>query len=630
MVLRKWLKEQLKRNILFQSLSDELLSTIVENMYCLEIDANKVIINQGEMGQSMYCIESGSIDVYINHNMDKPISTMKSGDCVGELSLMYDCPRAATCKTQTKCKLWCIDRNTFKITLRREASKEMNKLTDFLTKIPVLQLLSDEERQRIAESLNIVTFKANDIIIREGEQCGDDRCNFYIIKKGKAVAVKKINGKAVNVKDYTENEYFGERALITNEPRAATIKAMSDMELLTLSRGDFLKTMGSVKMVIKDRMKNYEKALDDLSSSSSNKLSPPSKKKAGLMRRIFRRSFTKDADDADDNNQQEMTGRKLKEFKFIHGIGSGSFATVWLVRDKINKQTFALKRMTKKGIEDTQQQEHVENEREILSNVDCEFIIKLYCTFQDELNVYMVLGLGLGGDMFTYLESQGRLNEDKARFFMACVVSAFEYLHIKQIVYRDLKPENLVLDFRGYLKLCDLGFAKRLTSENARTFTVCGTPVYLAPEVIIGKGHSFAVDWWTAGIFLYELMTGYPPFDESNLVQTYDAILKEKPAFKPKYFKSKEIKDLIQGLLTKRQSQRYGHNCKDIKVRIKQHAWFKSIDWEKLRMGEIPSPYRPKLKNDHDTRYFDQDISHRRYENPGKPKDPKAKWMEGF
>eukprot|EP01083_Nonionella_stella_P264307 896806_1 len=647
--LRKWLKVELTKNILLKSLSDEILDAIIDNLYCIDITANTALIRQGEMGTVMYIVEEGSIDVFID---ELPVTTMCAGECFGELSLMYDTPRAATCKTKTQCKLWCIDRNDFKITLRRCAQKEIEILVSFLKSVPILKLLSVEERRKIAESLNVVHIGENEVIIREGDKCDDEmKSLFYILKKGKAAAFKTITSSKSNeqlmVKSYGPNEYFGERALITNECRAATIRSLTPCVLLTLSRSEFTKTMGSLQMVIENRMQNYEAAVNHaqlqrqktVSSTQSNGWSL----NTSILGRMFRSKSDKyDHDDFGTSGHHveafmaeggSAAKRTLTDFKFIHGIGQGSFATVWLVRDRLNKQTFALKRMSKSGVEDTQQQQHVANERFILSTLDTPFVIKLYNTFQDPLHVYMVLDLGLGGDMFIYLESQGRLSPAKAQFFMGCVVLAFEYLHLKQIVYRDLKPENLVLDFRGYLKLCDLGFAKKLDTENQRTYTVCGTPVYLAPEVIVGKGHSFAVDWWTSGIFLYEMLTGYPPFDESSLVNTYDRILHQEPKFKPKYFHSadsdskstggtrgKVLVDLVKGLLNKKPNQRFGHSVLDIQQRIKQNAWFDGLDWEALAAGQIPSPYRPKLKNDQDTRYFDQDIARRRNERVAKPK----------
>merc|ERR1712096_157836 len=466
------------------------------------------------------------------------------------------------------------------------------------------------------------------------ERCDDElSAKFYILKIGQAAAFKQIDGVSVNVKAYRSNEYFGERALITNEPRAATIKAMSDCSLLTLSRSEFVKTMGSVAQRMKSKMKSYENVMRTKRVEHAR-----TTMNAGALSTMFRRSFSRKGRGSGGKGSSQRgsvtkSTASLNDFEVLYGIGAGSFATVWLGRDKKSEQTFALKRMSKSGIEDTQQQEHVANERDILSTVNCGFVVSLRSTFQDPRFVYMVLDVGLGGDMFTYLEGEGggRLGEKKAVFFMGCVVLAFEYLHRKQIVYRDLKPENLVLDFRGYLKLCDLGFAKKI-APSERTYTVCGTPVYLAPEVIIGKGHASPVDWWTSGIFLYELITGYPPFDESNLVNTYDAILHRAPKFKKKYFKTDSLQQLIKGLLNKKPNQRFGHSALDIKTRIKQHKWFKQqgLDWGKLQRGEIPSPYRPRLKNDQDTRYFDQDIQDRKHEDCPAPKQPDASWMKNF
>jgi CRP-like cAMP-binding protein len=200
--------------------------------------------------------EMGNIDVVIDGSH---VTTMREGECVGELSLMYDSLRAATSRTATECKLWRIDRNDFKLTLRCEAQKELLKLCAFLKTAPLLQLLSDEERLHIGESLTLVNLAKNTVIIEEGVRCDDEfSVKFYILQSGSAAAFKQIDGKAVEVKAYRSNEYFGERALITNEPRAATFRAMTDCALLTLSRSAFVKTMGSVAQRKKSKMQSYE------------------------------------------------------------------------------------------------------------------------------------------------------------------------------------------------------------------------------------------------------------------------------------------------------------------------------------------------------------------------------------
>jgi protein kinase A len=191
---------------------------------------------------------------------------------------------------------------------------------------------------------------------------------------------------------------------------------------------------------------------------------------------------------------------------------------------------FALKILRKTDVIRLKQLDHVRHERSILSDVAGHpFITNLVATFSDRYSLYMVLDYVPGGELFTYLRKLRRFDEATARFYISEIVLVLEYLHETQagVAYRDLKPENLLLDGEGHVKLVDFGFAKRLgrrgdgNNPEVPTYTLCGTPEYLAPEVIHNKGHTTAVDWWALGILLYEFLTGYPPFWHQNPIEIY-------------------------------------------------------------------------------------------------------------
>ena len=170
---------------------------------------------------------------------------------------------------------------------------------------------------------------------------------------------------------------------------------------------------------------------------------------------------------------------------------------------------YALKCMRKGQIVALKQVEHVMNEKTLLDACDHPFLLRLAATFQDSEEIYMLLELALGGELFTVLRNANKFEEPQGRFYAACVCSAFSYMHDLSIVYRDLKPENLLFDAEGYMKVVDFGFTKKITD---RTWTLCGTPEYLAPEIITNKGHNLAVDWWAFGILIFEMLVGQPPF----------------------------------------------------------------------------------------------------------------------
>jgi len=210
----------------------------------------------------------------------------------------------------------------------------------------------------------------------------------------------------------------------------------------------------------------------------------------------------------------------------------------------------------------------------------------------------LVLEYVPGGELFTYLRSVGRLETPHAVFYGAQVTLMFEYLHSKNIVYRDLKPENLLITADGYLKLTDFGFAKVV---EGRTYTLCGTPEYLAPEILLNKGHGKPVDWWTLGIFIYEMIAGIDPFTDEDPMAIYQKILKGRIKF-PRNF-DKDAKSIVKHLLVADLSKRYG-NLKNGADDIKNHRWFKEVNYDVLLQKKIPSPYKPVVRSADDTSNF--------------------------
>ena len=206
-----------------------------------------------------------------------------------------------------------------------------------------------------------------------------------------------------------------------------------------------------------------------------------------------------------------------------------------------------------------------------------------------------------GGELFTLLRTKRTFPIPQARFYIAHIITIFEYLHSKNIVYRDLKPENILINKNGYLKLTDFGFAKQL--ENEKTYTLCGTPEYLAPEIILNKGHGKAVDWWTLGILLYEMLVGIDPFSDDEPMKTYQKILKGKINF-PKTI-NKDAKSLIKHLLTQDTSKRFGCLKSGVKD-ILNHRFFEGFDWKNFVYLSMPAPYLPNVKSDDDTSNFEK------------------------
>lgn len=206
-----------------------------------------------------------------------------------------------------------------------------------------------------------------------------------------------------------------------------------------------------------------------------------------------------------------------------------------------------------------------------------------------------------GGELFTHLRRARRFTEDQAKFYAAQIASVFKYIHSKNIIHRDLKPENILISRNGYCKLTDFGFAKTLQPGD-RTYTLCGTPEYIAPEVLLNKGHGKAVDWWTLGILIFEMIAGQPPFCDQEPMGIYQKILAGKITY-PK-FMEKYPKDLIKNLLVADLSKRYG-NLKAGSEDVIKHKWFSSISFDKLHSKMIAAAFIPEMRDDRDTSNFE-------------------------
>ncbi|XP_075312683.1 cGMP-dependent protein kinase 1-like [Odontesthes bonariensis] len=266
-------------------------------------------------------------------------------------------------------------------------------------------------------------------------------------------------------------------------------------------------------------------------------------------------------------------------------------------------QSFALKALKKRHIVDTSQQGHILSERSILMETHNQFIIRLYRTFRDSKYLYMLLEPCLGGELWSLLRDRGSFDDSTTRFYTACVIEALSFLHSGGIIYRDLKPENIVLDHRGYAKLADFGFAKKV-GLGKKTWTFCGTPEYVAPEIILNKGHDRSVDCWSLGILVFELLNGSPPFSGSDPMKTYNIILKGIDMIEfPKRI-TKSATNLIKRLSRDNPSERLG-NQKNGLEDVQKHKWFEDFNWDSLRQGTIEPPFTPTVDGPLDSSNFD-------------------------
>ena len=331
----------------------------------------------------------------------------------------------------------------------------------------------------------------------------------------------------------------------------------------------------------------------------------------------------KEKDKDKEKSKKKKMKIKVKDFEKLKTVGLGSYGRVRLCRQKKTGEIFVMKILKKNEIIKQKQVDHVYSEFNILSTLKHPFIVQLVgFNFEDPKYIYFVLEYIQGGELFTLLRTKGTFPVPQTKFYLAHIITIFEYLHSKNIVYRDLKPENILINKNGYLKLTDFGFAKIL--ENEKTYTLCGTPEYLAPEIILNKGHGKAVDWWTLGILLYEMLVGIDPFSDDDPMKTYQKILKGKINF-PKTI-DKDAKSLIKHLLTQDTSKRFGCLKNGVKD-ILNHRFFDGFDWKNFVYLTLTPPYIPDVKSEDDTSNFEK-YPESDLESPAvdKKNDPFLKW----
>ncbi|KAG5295591.1 serine/threonine protein kinase [Histoplasma capsulatum G186AR] len=303
-------------------------------------------------------------------------------------------------------------------------------------------------------------------------------------------------------------------------------------------------------------------------------------------------------------NQQRSL--KIEDFELLKVVGRGSFGRVMQVRKRDTGRIYAMKTLRKAHIISRSEVAHTLAERSVLSQINNPFIVPLKFSFQSPEKLYLVLAFVNGGELFYHLQKEQRFDINRARFYTAELICALECLHGFKVIYRDLKPENILLDYTGHIALCDFGLCKRDMKDEDRTNTFCGTPEYLAPELLLGEGYTKSVDWWTLGVLLYEMLTGLPPFYDENTNEMYRKILQEPLTFPSQDIVPGAARDLLTRLLERDPDRRLGANGA---AEIKAHHFFSNIDWRKLLQRKYEPSFRPHVVDADDTVNFSEEFT---------------------
>ncbi|PAA49669.1 hypothetical protein BOX15_Mlig026841g1 [Macrostomum lignano] len=326
-----------------------------------------------------------------------------------------------------------------------------------------------------------------------------------------------------------------------------------------------------------------------------------------------------------------------KDFELLKVLGRGGYGKVFLAKklSGADRNTLYAMKVLRKAtlIRNQIDAEHTKSERNILEAIRHPFLVQLHYAFQTPGRLYLILEFLAGGELFSQLEREGILSEETARFYLSEIVLALGHLHFNGIVYRDLKPENILLSKTGHIKLTDFGLSKVAVNEGGITNTFCGTIDYMAPEIILREGHGRAVDWWSLGTLMYDMLSGGPPFSGDTRKETIERIIKAKLSV-PEYL-SDEARSLLRGLLNRRVRDRIGSGPTGVEE-LKRHPFFRSVDWRRVRDLNYSPPFRPAsvLASDTDVSLFDPKFTH---ENPVEsPEDDSeltasaAELFEGF
>ncbi|CAE7039091.1 PRKG1 [Symbiodinium sp. CCMP2592] len=568
---RQLMANALKKNTNLQSLVDldrTRINAIIDVAWKQEVPKGTRLITEGDLNADyFYIVQSGLFSISIADQQDgTALGSIGPGGSFGELALIYFAPRAATVEATEKATVWVIDRGNFKKILAKSADELEGEYLKLLDKVELLSPLKKDEKAALARSMTEVSFVKGELIFKQGAE-GDA---FYLLVDGTVDVIKDGKPKTRLKGTREKAAYFGERALLQKEPRAATLKVYSvKAKALMLDKQSFEMLLGPLEE-LQRRPKGGKSKLQEQPGSA-----------------LLRKS--------------RFGKIKRKDLKVLGLLGCGGFGAVELVEHEKTGNTYALKALSKGFVVKSGMQKSVMSERDVQLACDSSFIIKVYETFNSSEHLYFLLECALGGELYATYNKKGLTGkEGHAKFYVAGVVVAFEHLHSKKIVFRDLKPENLLLNDHGHLKLTDMGLAKVVIGK---TFTTCGTPDYFAPEMIASKGHTLAVDWWTLGVLGYELMCGNPPFEAEQVMQTYQKIKKgiAQVGFPPRC--RGRCEDLIKNLCQKDPSERLPMRSGGTD-NIKKHIWYEDFDWQSFESLKMETPYKPEVKSKTDIANF--------------------------
>jgi len=518
------------------------------------------------------------------------------------------------------CRLWRLHREVFRKRLQKSSSADLVRV---LRNVDILSSLSMAETQQLVESLAQISYKAGDVIIQQGELSNA----FYIIVSGEAAASIKYDVSSTTevpaeVMRYKQYEYFGERALLLDAPRAATVKAVTDIELFYIRRDAFEMILGPLELIINHDRRRREKVayLNQLQTEANS-----------------------------------LLNSSLSSLYLWHPHSHDEVSSQHLCESYITGRIYTIRIWSKARIIEEMQQRRVINAQSISASMKSPpsvFLPQPICAFEDSRRLMSVYPSRVVCELRDIFEPGAPFNEDVTQFYCACVVLALDALQYEGIVLRTISVETMVLTAEGLLQCSDLRIAKNLAmTDTGRTYTLCGAPNYLAPEILLGQGYGHEADLWALGVMTYELLSGTMPFEGENELELYSRIrahagTSASPtgtnatappngvtlSFPPMF--SEEVCDLLDILLSRQPAKRHGGGGAGLEP-LRQHLWFETMNWEALGNGELEGPHwaemQQRLHDQHKkAAKADEGLLKRHVQSARVPEGESMAWCEDF
>nr|CAH69660.1 cGMP-dependent protein kinase 13-1 [Paramecium tetraurelia] len=546
-------REFMKKVEFFSFLTEEQRDAICNVLITLLFKKGEIIVSEGDVANSSYIIKKGKVSIIKG---DKEVTQMNAGESFGEAALYQSCQRAATVKAvdeEVRCLSLSKDDIQKILGQKIQTVKYINTQKWALQQNPILGKLTSIQIEKIIQTVRQVHYEKNEIIVKVGQPC----LKVYIVLEGEIATIPsnkyvfdkgKVFGDQYLKSSTLDNKMAECLQVITEEAIIAEFEIKTFMQIIG----------GSVEQMIQKNENSHEQKYLNHPSALQKK---------------------------------DYSNLTLDKLICIKKLGQGQFGNVYLVRTSQEDKMYALKCISKAQIVEQHLERHLAQEKQVLQTINFPFLMQFYKSMKDQNYIYFLIEFIKGMELFDVIREIGLLTVTDSQFYIGSLLICVEYLHKLQIIYRDIKPENIMVDEKGYLRMIDMGTAKFLNQKSIRTYTIIGTPHYMAPEIITGKGYTFTVDLWSIGVCLYEFMCGGVPYaeDADDPYEIYEEIQKKTLNF-PLFMKDKKAKKLIEQLLSKTPEVRLGGSY----AALKANNWFDKFDWDKLMDKELKPPFIPK------------------------------------